>query len=255
MARGIQRVSDLFREVTPREERAGRDALAAIQGHLAELVELMRAQTGGAGRADDELTRARAREADPDLPAHWQEVRAGESLDVVGILGGVAASAVLLSIEATRFTFKKRRDGAESRPVELPAGSSYQWRGRGLAELRVLAGRVLVGLDTAGDSIVRYGGGQQPPVVAAVYGQRLDQAQAVQLDTGGRTVLDVGADSSAATTFHLDASADGEHWFLDYATWEAVTQVRDGFFTGWRYVRLRADAAVAGEVSLALGAS
>jgi len=88
-------------------------------------------------------------------------------------------------------------------------------------------------------------------------GLDLTVAQSITLDTGGRTVIEVWASATAATTFHLDVSEDGATWIDDWVTYSAVTEVKEGYFNGWRYLRLRSDAsgAVGDTVSLGLTAN
>jgi len=85
----------------------------------------------------------------------------------------------------------------------------------------------------------------------------LTVAQAVVLDTEGRTIIEVWASSSTTTTFHLDVSENGSIWVNDWKTYPTVTLVREGYLNGWRYLRLRSDAAgtTGDTVSLGLTAS
>jgi len=101
----------------------------------------------------------------------------------------------------------------------------------------------------------------QEEIASNVYtvsrGLDLTVAQSITLDTKGRSVIEVWALATAATTFHLDVSEDGVTWIDDWITYSAVTEVKEGYFNGWRYLRLRSDAAgVAGDtVSLGLTAN
>lgn len=64
-----------------------------------------------------------------------------------------------------------------------------------------------------------------------VYSQLLNAdetvAQSITLDTSGRTLLDIYASATTATTFRLDVSNDNVNWISDYLTWAAVTEVRE----------------------------
>ena len=68
-------------------------------------------------------------------------------------------------------------------------------------------------------------------------------AQSITLDTEGCKLLEVYAKASTATTFHLDVSCDNSNWIEDYMTWSSVTEVKETLWCGFRYVRLRSDAA------------
>jgi hypothetical protein len=84
----------------------------------------------------------------------------------------------------------------------------------------------------------------------------LTVAQSITLDTRGRSLVSIYAKADAATTFHVDVSADNTNWFTDVLTYTNATLVSDTIVTGFRYVRLRSDAAgVSGnKVTLALSA-
>jgi len=77
----------------------------------------------------------------------------------------------------------------------------------------------------------------------------LTVAQEITLDLQGRTVLEIYTSSTVATTFRLDVSMDGTTWITDYATWTGVNSVKETWTIGFRYVKLKSDAAgVAGDV-------
>jgi len=94
------------------------------------------------------------------------------------------------------------------------------------------------------------------PVYSQLIGADETTAQSITLDTGHRKLLEVYATADASTTFHLDVSNDNTNWINDYYTWSAVTSVKGTYWNGFRYVRLRSDAAgVSGnKVSLYLAA-
>jgi len=81
-------------------------------------------------------------------------------------------------------------------------------------------------------------------------------AQSITLDTEGCKLLEVYATAAASTTFHLDVSNDNTNWFTDYKTYSAVTSVKDTLWNGFRYVKLRSDAAgsAGNKVTLSLAA-
>jgi len=68
-------------------------------------------------------------------------------------------------------------------------------------------------------------------------------AQSVVLDTKGYKILEVYAKADVATNFYLDVSNDGTNWINDYDTKSGVTEWKDTMWNGFRYVRLRSDAA------------
>jgi hypothetical protein len=94
------------------------------------------------------------------------------------------------------------------------------------------------------------------PGYAQLINADLTAPQTITLDTRGRSLVSIYAKADAATTFHVDVSADGTNWFSDVLTYTNATLVNDTIVTGFRYVRLRSDAAgVAGnKVTLALSA-
>lgn len=67
-------------------------------------------------------------------------------------------------------------------------------------------------------------------------------AQSITLDTDGKRLLEVYASATASTTIHLDVSTDGSTWISDYYKWSNVTEVKETYWNGFRYVRLRSDA-------------
>jgi len=87
-------------------------------------------------------------------------------------------------------------------------------------------------------------------------GLDLTSPQSITLDTEGRTHIEVWASATATTTFHLDVSEDGATWIEDWVTYSAA-EVKEGYLNGWRYLRLRSDAAgaVGDTVSLGLTAN
>jgi hypothetical protein len=78
------------------------------------------------------------------------------------------------------------------------------------------------------------------------YNQLIDAdetvAQSITLDAGGRSLVSVYAKADAATNFYVDVSNDGINWFTAL-TYAGVTTVNDVIKTGFRYIRLRSDAA------------
>jgi len=80
-----------------------------------------------------------------------------------------------------------------------------------------------------------------------VYTQLIDAdettAQSVVLDTKGYKILEVYAKADVATNFYLDVSNDGTNWINGYFTQNNVTEWKDTFWNGFRFVRLRSDAA------------
>jgi len=85
------------------------------------------------------------------------------------------------------------------------------------------------------------------PLVVCKYEQLINadetSAQSIVLDTEGYKILEVYASASVATNFHLDVSNDNTNWINDYITYKSVTLVADTLWNGFRYVRLRSDAA------------
>jgi len=78
---------------------------------------------------------------------------------------------------------------------------------------------------------------------AQLFGADETVAQSITLDSAGRPVLEVYARASAATTFYLDVSPDNVNWINGYKSWATVTEVKDGYFNSFRYLRLRSVAA------------
>ena len=78
---------------------------------------------------------------------------------------------------------------------------------------------------------------------ATLYGADLTAPQSIELNTGGRRLLEVYASASTATTFHLDVSPDNTNWIEDYKVYSGVSEVKDTLWNGFQYVRLRSDAA------------
>jgi len=104
--------------------------------------------------------------------------------------------------------------------------------------LATLLGRHDITLSTLRDALL---------AEEAVYTQafNLDEttAQAITLDTRGHGLLEVYCRASVATTFRLDVSNDNVTWITDYTVWSAVTVVRATEWNGFRYTRLKSDAA------------
>jgi len=93
-------------------------------------------------------------------------------------------------------------------------------------------------------------------VYAQVWNADLTAEQSIHLDTDGRTILEIYASSSAATTFRMDVSADYIDWVTDYYVWTNVTEVKEVHQNGFRYVRLKSDpAGVTGDTVTLLLAS
>jgi len=93
-------------------------------------------------------------------------------------------------------------------------------------------------------------------VYAQVWNADLTAEQSIHLDTDGRTILEIYASSSAATTFRMDVSADYIDWVTDYYVWTNVTEVNEVHQNGFRYVRLKSDpAGVTGDTVTLLLAS
>jgi len=80
--------------------------------------------------------------------------------------------------------------------------------------------------------------------------------QSITLDSKGKRLLELYGKASASTNFRLDCSPDNGYWITDYKIYSAVTEAKDTRWNGFRYVRLRSDAAgVAGDtVDLVLSA-
>jgi len=80
--------------------------------------------------------------------------------------------------------------------------------------------------------------------------------QSITLDSKGKRLLEIYGRASVATTFRLDCSPDNVYWITDYKTYSGVTEAKDTLWNGFRYVRLRSDAAgVSGDtVDLVLSA-
>jgi len=74
-------------------------------------------------------------------------------------------------------------------------------------------------------------------------GLALTVAQSINLDTKGHKILEVYAKSTVVTTFRLDCSPDNVYWIADYKVYSAVAEVKDTLWNGFRYIRLRSDAA------------
>jgi len=68
-------------------------------------------------------------------------------------------------------------------------------------------------------------------------------AQEITLDTKGHKLLEVYAKAAAATTFRLDVSPDNTTWITDYTIWSSVTEIKETLWNGFRYVKLKSDAA------------
>jgi hypothetical protein len=94
------------------------------------------------------------------------------------------------------------------------------------------------------------------PVYAQLINADETQNQSITLDTGARSIVSVYAKADTPTTFHLDISNDNINWFTDVMTYPNTTIVNDTVITGFRYIKLRSDAAgVSGnKITLALTA-
>jgi len=68
-------------------------------------------------------------------------------------------------------------------------------------------------------------------------------AQSISLDSKGKRLLELYGRASTATTFRLDVSPDNTYWITDYKLYSAVTEAKDTMWNGFRYLRLRSDAA------------
>jgi len=92
------------------------------------------------------------------------------------------------------------------------------------------------------------------------YNQLIDAdetaAQEITLDTKGLKLLEVYAVATTATNFYLDVSNDNTNWIEGYYSWSNVTEVKETYWNGFRYVKLRSDAAGASgdKVTLILSA-
>ena len=64
-------------------------------------------------------------------------------------------------------------------------------------------------------------------------------AQQIELDTEGRPVVEIYTSASNALDFYLDVSLDGTTWITAYKSWSGVTEVKEGYFNAFRYLRLR----------------
>jgi len=104
--------------------------------------------------------------------------------------------------------------------------------------LATLLGRHDISLSTLRDALL---------AEEAVYSQsfNLDEtaAQTITLDTKGHKLLEVYCRASTATTFRLDVSNDNVTWITDYTVWSTVTVVKATEWNGFRYTRLKSDAA------------
>lgn len=61
----------------------------------------------------------------------------------------------------------------------------------------------------------------------------------LELDTQGKTTLDIGLTATASVSVVLEASPNGSDWFGPFKSWTGVTAINSGLFVGARYVRLR----------------
>jgi len=80
--------------------------------------------------------------------------------------------------------------------------------------------------------------------------------QSITLDSKGKRLLEIYGKATTATNFRLDTSPDNVYWISDYKVYSGVTEAKDTLWNGFRYVRLRSDAAgVSGDtVDLVLSA-
>jgi len=220
--------------------------------------------TGGSGNTLEDTTQA------------WGvDQYAGD--EVRFTIAGVNYRQVIISNTATELTFHTLPLG-----VSVSAGLAYEiWRYVGYLDitdriarelgiidnLRKWGGTALSGRDIsldlakldvalstrASESVLTALRDKFSNVYTVSRGLDLTVAQSITLDPAGRTVIGVWASSTVATTFHLDVSEDGVTWIDDWVTYSAVTEVKEGYFSGWRYLRLRSDAAGAAGDTVSLG--
>jgi len=93
-------------------------------------------------------------------------------------------------------------------------------------------------------------------LIAIATGLDETSPQSITLDSKGKRLLEIYGKATASTTFRLDCSPDNVYWITDYKVYSAIAEVKDTLWNGFRYVRLRSDAAgVAGDtVDLVLSA-
>ena len=68
-------------------------------------------------------------------------------------------------------------------------------------------------------------------------------AQELTLDTEGNKLLEIYVKATASTNIYLDVSTDNASWVEGYDAWLSVTEVKETYWNGFRYVRLRSDPA------------
>jgi len=75
-----------------------------------------------------------------------------------------------------------------------------------------------------------------------VYAQLINVIAAVgnilTLDTKGFKFLEVYVKASVPMNFRLDVSNDNTNWIESYFTWNNVTEIKEAFWCGFRYVKL-----------------
>ncbi|GEM_PF-4179928 len=59
------------------------------------------------------------------------------------------------------------------------------------------------------------------------------------LETKGSTILEIYFKSNVDTDLSMDVSADGNFWINDYYVWRNVSELKEGFFNAWNFVRIR----------------
>jgi len=80
----------------------------------------------------------------------------------------------------------------------------------------------------------------------------LDTDTSPYLPNYNPSLLDVSLSATASVDFHLEYSDDGENWYEAYSG--SGTSYHDAWHWGFRYARLRTDAAASGTVTLMLSA-
>jgi len=88
--------------------------------------------------------------------------------------------------------------------------------------------------------------GNQVPVAndgtyaAEFDGEPIDaEGTVVELDTRGKSTLDVGLSGADGADYALEASANGTDWFGPFDTFTGASQISETYWIGARYVRLR----------------
>jgi len=80
------------------------------------------------------------------------------------------------------------------------------------------------------------------------------QDQSITLDLSGLKVVEIAARATTDTTFTVEVSFDGAHWFEVYKSTTAETSYYSSLQTTARYVRLSSAQAASGTVDLVISA-